>query len=193
MQSSQFFPDLHLDEPVLHALAKRWWLILLRGIVAILFGVVAFAWPHITLLSLVLVYGVFAIVDGLVALVTAATGGRAVSAWWLVLVGILSIAAGVVAFAWPGITALILILLIGAWAIAHGIVEIAAAIQLRKEIDNEWLLILAGVLSVVFGILVIAAPGAGALGLVWAIAAYAIVFGALLIGFSFRLRQYQTA
>jgi uncharacterized membrane protein HdeD (DUF308 family) len=193
MQTSQFIPFPHAAEPALHALAKRWWLLLLRGIVAILFGVVAFAWPGLTLLTLVLFYGAFAFADGVIALAAAVTGGRSVSTWWLVLVGILGIAAGIVSFAWPGMTALLLILLIGAWAIAHGVVEIIAAIQLRREIDHDWLLILAGLLSVAFGILVIVAPGAGALGLIWVIGAYSIVFGALLVGFSLQVRKHQLA
>jgi uncharacterized membrane protein HdeD (DUF308 family) len=189
MQSYIAFP--HVDESALHALAKRWWLILLRGVVAILFGIATFVWPGLTLLTLVLLYGAFALADGVIALAAAVTGRHAVSTWWLVLVGILGIAAGIVSFVLPGMTALILILLIGAWAIAHGIVEIIAAIQLRKEIDNDWLLILAGVLSVAFGILVIAAPGAGALGLIWAIGAYSILFGILLIGFAMQVRRHQ--
>ncbi|MBO0755478.1 MAG: HdeD family acid-resistance protein [Bradyrhizobiaceae bacterium] len=191
MQSSPHIAFPHAAESALHALAKRWWLILLRGLVAIVFGILAFAWPGLTLLTLVLLYGAFAFADGVVALAAAVTGRGSAPTWWLVLVGILGIAAGIVSFMLPGMTALILILLIGAWAIAHGIIEIAAAIQLRKEIRNDWLLVLAGVLSVAFGFLVIAAPGAGALGLVWAIAAYAILFGILLIGFSLQVRRYQ--
>jgi uncharacterized membrane protein HdeD (DUF308 family) len=191
MQSSPYIAFPHAAESALHALAKRWWLILLRGVVAILFGILAFAWPGLTLLTLVLLYGAFALADGVIALATAVTGRGSAPTWWLVLVGIFGIAAGIVSFMFPGMTALILILLIGAWAIAHGIVEIAAAIQLRKEISNDWLLVLAGVLSVAFGFLVIAVPAAGALGLVWAIGAYSILFGVLLIGFSLQIRGYQ--
>lgn len=191
MQSSPYIAFPHAAESALHALAKRWWLILLRGLVAIVFGILAFAWPGLTLLSLVLLYGAFALADGVIALAAAVTGRVSAPTWWLVLVGIFGILAGIVSFMFPGMTALVLILLIGAWAIAHGIIEIAAAIQLRKEIRNDWLLILAGVLSVAFGFLVIAAPGAGALALVWAIGAYAILFGALLIGFSLQVRKHQ--
>jgi uncharacterized membrane protein HdeD (DUF308 family) len=179
--------------PMLHALAKAWWLVLLRGIAAIVFGVLAFIWPGITLLTLVLLYGAFALVDGVIALISAFTcGPKPVPTWWLVVVGILGIAAGLVTFLWPGITALVLIVFIGAWAIAHGIFEIVGAIQLRKEIDNEWWLILAGALSVIFGIIVLVAPGAGALGLIWAISAYSIAFGILLVGFSLRLRKHDS-
>jgi uncharacterized membrane protein HdeD (DUF308 family) len=190
MQSSHTVPFPHVHDPLSHALAKRWWLLLLRGVVAVLFGVLAFVWPGLTLLTLVLFYGAFALADGVIALAAAITGSRSVPTWWLVLVGLLGIAAGIVTFVLPGMTAMVLILLIGIWAIAHGIVEIVAAIQLRKEIDNEWSLILAGLLSVGFGVLVVIAPGAGALGLVWAIGAYSIVFGALLIAFSLQVRKH---
>ncbi|MEZ5787997.1 MAG: HdeD family acid-resistance protein [Xanthobacteraceae bacterium] len=184
-----------LAEPShLHMLAKNWWLVLLRGIVSILFGIVAFAWPGLTLVTLVLFYGAFALVDGVIALASAFTGGaKPVPTWWLVLVGLAGIAAGIVTFLWPGLTAIVLVIFIGAWAVVHGIFEIIGAIKLRKEIENEWMLILAGIISVLFGLLVLFAPGAGALGLIWAIGAYAIVFGVLLIGLSFRLRKHKTA
>jgi uncharacterized membrane protein HdeD (DUF308 family) len=182
------------DRPMLHALAKCWWVLLLRGIAAILFGVLAFVWPGLTLVTLVLLYGAFALVDGVLSLIAAFTGAaKPVPTWWLVVVGLLGIAAGVVTFLWPGITAILLVLFIGAWALVHGIFEIIGAIQLRKEIDNEWLLILSGVLSVLFGIVVLIAPGAGALGLIWAIAAYSILFGIMFVALAFRLRSHRHA
>ena len=188
-------PDFaHAHRPMLHALARNWWIVLLRGIAAIVFGVLAFAWPGLTLLTLVLLYGAYALVDGIIALAAAFTGrAMPLPTWWLIVVGLLGIAAGLVTFLWPGITAIVLVLFIGAWAVAHGIFEIIGAIQLRHEIDNEWLLILAGALSVIFGIAVLAMPGAGALGLIWAIGAYSIVFGGLLVGFSLRLRKHLSA
>ena len=177
--------------PMLHALAKCWWLLLLRGLAAIAFGILAFLWPGLTLVTLVLLYGAFALVDGVLSLVAAFTGSaKPVPTWWLVVVGLLGIAAGAVTFLWPGITAILLVLFIGAWALVHGIFEIIGAIQLRKEIDNEWMLILGGVLSVLFGGIILIAPGAGALGLVWAIAAYSIVFGILFVALSLRLRKH---
>jgi uncharacterized membrane protein HdeD (DUF308 family) len=106
------------------------------------------------------------------------------------VVGLLGIAAGAVTFLWPGITAILLVLFIGAWTLVHGIFEIIGAIQLRKEIDNEWMLILGGVLSVIFGAIILIAPRAGALGLVWAIAAYSIVFGISFIALALRLRKH---
>jgi uncharacterized membrane protein HdeD (DUF308 family) len=182
------------DRPMLHALAKGWWLLLLRGIAAVVFGVLAFAWPGLTLVTLVLFYGAFALVDGVIALVAAFTGGaKPVPTWWLVVIGLLGIAAGVVTFMMPGITAVLLVLFMGVWALVHGIFEIIGAIQLRKEIDNEWMLILSGVVSVLFGLLVLIAPGAGALGLIWAIAAYSIVFGITFIALSLRLRSHKHA
>jgi uncharacterized membrane protein HdeD (DUF308 family) len=181
-------------QPVLHALAQSWWLVLLRGVAAIVFGVLTFAWPGLTLVTLVLLYGAYALVDGVCALAAAFTGGaKPVPTWWLIVVGLAGIAAGIVTFLWPGLTALLLILFIGTWAVAHGIFEIAGAIQLRKEIDNEWLLILAGAMSVLFGLVVLIAPGAGALGLIWVIGAYSIVFGALLVGLALRLRRHRHA
>jgi len=179
---------------MLHALAKAWWLVLLRGIAGIVFGVLAFMWPGLTLITLVLFYGAYALVDGVLALIAAFTGGtKPVPTWWLVVVGLLGIVAGLVTFLYPGITALVLIFFIGGWSIAHGVFEIVGAIKLRKEIDNEWWLILAGALSVIFGLIVLVAPGAGALALIWVIAAYSIVFGVLLVGLSLRLRKHRHA
>ena len=176
---------------LLHGLARYWWLLLLRGICAIVFGVLAFIWPGMTLVTLVLLYGAFALVDGVISLIAAFSGSaKPVPTWWLVVVGVLGIAAGVVTFVWPGITAILLVLFIGAWAFVHGIFEIIGAIQLRKEIDNEWMLILGGLLSVAFGVLVLVAPGAGALGLIWVIAGYSIVFGILFVALALRLRTH---
>lgn len=180
--------------PMLHALAKSWWLLLLRGIAGILFGVLAFAWPGLTLVTLVLFYGAYALVDGVLALVAAFTGGaKPVPTWWLIVVGLAGIAAGILTFMWPGVTAIVLIFFIGGWAIAHGVFEIVGAIRLRKEIDNEWWLILAGALSVIFGLMVIVAPGVGAITLVWVIGAYSIVFGIMFVGLSLRLRKHTHA
>jgi uncharacterized membrane protein HdeD (DUF308 family) len=134
-----------------HALAKNWWLLLLRGICAILFGVLTFVWPGITLLTLVLLYGAYALADGALALAEAVMGGAPAPRWWLALVGLFGVAAGILTFAWPGITALVLLLFIAGWAIATGVLQIVGAIRLRKEIENEWLLIASGVLSVIFG------------------------------------------
>jgi uncharacterized membrane protein HdeD (DUF308 family) len=175
---------------MLHALGRNWWLILLKGICALVFGILTFVWPGITLLTLVLLYGAYAFVDGILSLAAAITGGAPSPRWWLALVGLLGIAAGVLTVMWPGITALILLYFIAGWAIANGILEIAGAIRLRKEINDEWLLIASGILSLIFGILLFLMPGAGALGLVFVIGAFAIVYGCLLISFALRLRRH---
>jgi uncharacterized membrane protein HdeD (DUF308 family) len=175
---------------MVHALAKNWWLLLLRGIAAIIFGVLAFAWPGVTLLTLILFYGAFALVDGVLAIIAAITGGAPGPRWWLAIVGLLGIAAGLLTFLMPGLSALVLLFFIAGWAIATGVFQIIGAIQLRKEIDNEWLLILGGIISVLFGIGVMLAPGAGALALVWVIGTYAVIIGVLLVALAFRLKKH---
>jgi len=174
--------------PVLiDTVARNWRLILMRGLAAIAFGIVCFVWPAISLLALVLLWGAYAFVDGVGAIVW---GVR--SRWALMaVVGAVSVLAGVIAFVWPGITALALLYLIAAWAIVRGAAEIAAAIRLRRRIENEWLLALAGIASVVFGVLVALFPGAGALSVLWLIGSFAIVFGALAVALSLRLRSLQ--
>jgi uncharacterized membrane protein HdeD (DUF308 family) len=175
---------------LLHALAKNWWLLLLRGIAAIVFGVLAFAWPGLTLLTLILLYGAFALVDGVIAIITAIKGGAPTARGWLAIVGILGIAVGAFTFFLPGMTALILLFTMAGWAVAIGVLQIMGAIRLRKEIDNEWLLILSGVVSVLFGLGVVLYPGAGALALVWLIGTYAIIAGVLYIGLALRLKKH---
>jgi uncharacterized membrane protein HdeD (DUF308 family) len=175
---------------LVHALAKNWWLLLLRGIAAIVFGLLAFAWPGLTLLTLILFYGAFALVDGVLAVIAAITGGAPGSRWWLAIVGLLGIAAGLVTFLTPGLTALVLLIFIAAWAIATGVFQIIGAIRLRKEIDNEWLLILGGVISVLFGLSMMVAPGAGALALVWVIGIYSVITGVIFVALAFRLKKH---
>ncbi|SEG75887.1 HdeD family acid-resistance protein [Bosea lathyri] len=177
--------------PLLSALSGHWWLVLLRGIAAIIFGVLAFVWPGASLLALVMLYGCYALADGVLALVAAISGGAPALRWWLALIGVLGIAAGAIAFLWPGQVALFLVLLIGAWSICHGILEIIGAIALRKQIDHEWMLLLAGALSVLFGIAVLAWPASGALALIWLIGSYALLFGVLLVGLAFRLKTHR--
>jgi uncharacterized membrane protein HdeD (DUF308 family) len=176
--------------PMLHALAENWWLLLLRGIAAIIFGLLAFFWPGVTLLTLIFLWGAYAFVDGIFSLWAAISGRVAIAPrWWLAIVGVAGVVAGILTFAWPGITAVVLLLFIAAWAIVSGVFEIWGAIQLRKEIEGEWWLILAGVLSIAFGVILIGQPGVGALAVVWLIAWYAILLGCSLIGLSLRLRK----
>lgn len=175
---------------MLSVYAESWWAMVLRGVVAILFGVVAFFWPGITLTALVFLWGAYALVDGIFAVAAGIKSHGEYKRWWVLLIeGILGVLAGIVAFVMPGITALVLLILIGAWAIITGVFEITAAIQLRKHIKGEWLLALAGVCSIIFGALLFLNPVVGALAVVWLIGAYAIVFGVLLIALGLRLHN----
>jgi uncharacterized membrane protein HdeD (DUF308 family) len=179
-----------MEATMLEHLGRNWGWVVLRGVAAVLFGILAFAWPGITLAALVIVWGAYALADGILALVAAyRVRDQGKPFWSLVIVGLLGIAAGIVTFIWPGMTALLLLLFIAAWAVVMGIFQIVAAIRLRKEIQNEWLLALSGVLSVLFGIIMFVQPGAGALAVIWVIAAYAIVFGILLIWLGLRLKK----
>lgn len=169
-------------------LARTWWLVLVRGIAAIIFGILALIWPGITLLVLVIFFGAYAIVDGIFSIFSAFQQGEGSRAW-LIISGILGILAGLVAFIWPGITSLALLYVIAFWAIFTGIAEIMDGIRLRKVIDNEWTLILAGALSVAFGVLLLIWPGAGMLSLVWLIAIFAILYGIALVVLSFKVKK----
>jgi uncharacterized membrane protein HdeD (DUF308 family) len=172
-------------------LSSRWWAVALRGVAAILFGVITFVDPGVSLLALVILFGSWAIVDGSFNIASALRGRRDEKPWGaLLLEGVAGIAAGVLAIMWPGITALVLLWLIATWAIVTGVAEIVAAIRLRKSVRGEWLLALAGVLSIAFGVLLFLRPGAGALAITLWIGAYAIVFGALMLALSFRLRAW---
>lgn len=175
------------------AIVKNWWLFLLRGIAAVAFGLLALLYPGITLVALILFYGAYAIADGVFALAAGTLGGSAIAPrWWLILVGLIGIAVGVVTFMWPALTALVLLFFIAGWAIVTGVFQIVGAIRLRKEIGNEWLLILNGAVSVLFGVVVFVMPGAGALALIWLIALYAILYGILMIAFALRVRNHRT-
>lgn len=178
----------------LHRLSLNWGWVMLRGAVAVLFGVMAIFLPNITLAVLVIIWGAYAVADGLVAVVAAwrvRDQGRPF--WALLIIGLLGIGAGVVTLMWPAITAIALLLIIAAWAIVMGICEVVAAIRLRREIQGEWLLGLSGLVSLALGLFLIVQPGAGALALIWVIGIYAIVFGALLITLGLRLRKHALA
>jgi uncharacterized membrane protein HdeD (DUF308 family) len=170
-------------------LSRYWWLVVLRGVAAVIFGVLAFIWPGMTLNVLIILFAAYALVDGVSGIITAISDRKSNERWWVFLLeGLVGVAAGILAFLYPGMTAFALLYFIAVWAIITGIMEIIAAIRLRKEIDNEWMLALGGVASVIFGLLLIIFPGGGALALIWLIAAYAIIFGILLIVLGFRLR-----
>jgi uncharacterized membrane protein HdeD (DUF308 family) len=178
-------------DTLLKHFGTNWWLVALRGLFAVIFGILALALPAITLLALVILFGAYALADGILALIAGykmRDSGKPV--WPMVVIGILGVAAGVLTLMWPGITALVLLAFIAAWALVTGVFQIVAAIRLRKEIQHEWLLILSGVLSVLFGVAMLISPGAGALAVIWIIGAYAIVFGVMLLILGFNLRKH---
>jgi uncharacterized membrane protein HdeD (DUF308 family) len=169
--------------------SRSWWLVALRGAAAILFGICAFAWPGVTLVVLALLWGCYAVVDGVMALVAGwRVRDTGAPVWPLALLGLLGVLAGLTAIVSPGVATLALVTLVGAWAIVTGVLEIVAAIRLRKAIEGEWMLALAGAASVALGLFVLARPGVGAIALAWWIGAYAIAFGVLLVVLGFKLR-----
>lgn len=172
---------------MLELMGRNWWVLVVRGIAAVILGVAVLVWPNIAISVLVLLWGAYAVVDGIFALV-AAFQGRTTNRWITGLEGVVSIIAGVIAFFWPGITAMALLYVVGAWAILTGILELVAAIQLRKEISGEFWMGLSGVLSVVFGVLLFLFPGAGMLSVLWLLGVYEIAFGISTIILGFRLR-----
>ncbi|MDQ3780864.1 MAG: HdeD family acid-resistance protein [Chloroflexota bacterium] len=174
---------------MLGLLARNWWALALRGVIAILFGFMAWIWPDLTVRALVLLFGAYALVDGVFAIVAAASGAGGRRWWALVIEGLLGIAVGLITMVWPDLTALALLYFIASWAIITGVLEIFAAFELRREIEGEWLLGLGGLASILFGLILIVFPGDGALALIWLIGAYAIFFGALLIGLAWRVRS----
>ena len=177
---------------MVRTLSQNWWLVVLRGVLAILFGILTFIWPAITLLTLVVVFGVYAIVDGLIAVWTGLSRTKDSSRWWIFLLeGLISIGAGVIALFQPGLATLVLIYMIASWAVITGILEIVAAIRLRNELTNEWMLALGGLVSIALGVLLFLQPLAGGIAIIWTVAAYAIIFGILLVILGFRLRNWR--
>jgi uncharacterized membrane protein HdeD (DUF308 family) len=174
---------------MLHTLTANWWALALRGLAAVLFGLLTFFLPGITLVTLVLLFGAYALVDGLFNVI--AFFRVASHQWALLIEGVIGIITGVLTFAWPAITAIVLLYVIAFWAILTGILEIIAGIRVRKVVANEWLLLVMGVLSFLFGVLILFAPGAGALAIVLWIGAYALVFGIFLLALAFRLRWHR--
>ena len=170
-------------------LVKNWWVFVLRGLLGITFGVLAILWPALTLIGLVWAFAAYAIVDGLFQGFSATTRHEDFDRWWLILLeSLFGIIFGVVAFLWPGITVMALSLLFISWALLTGMVEIAAAIELRKQIHNEWLLALSGVLSIIVAVFMIIWPSVSVIAAALMIGVYAIVFGMILIVLGLRLR-----
>lgn len=174
---------------MIQMLSRHWWVLALRGVLAIIFGILALLWPGLVLGTLILLFGAYAFVDGVFAIIAGIRAYGDNKRWWVMLIeGLLGVAVGILTFLWPITAGMVLLYFIAAWAIVTGIFEIIAAIQLRREISGEWLMILSGVLSVLFGIVIIIFPGAGALSITWILGAYAILFGILFIILAFRLR-----
>jgi uncharacterized membrane protein HdeD (DUF308 family) len=186
-ERNEIMADVAQPQPMLSSVAGRaWWTLVLRGVVAVLFGLAALFWPGKTLFVLILFFGAYTLVDGIFAIV----GGIMDSSrrWLLLIEGVLGVVAGLILLARPDLGALVLLYVIAIWAIVTGVMEVLAAISLRREIDNEWLMILGGALSVIFGVILAVLPGAGLLSLTWLIGAFAIIFGVAFIVFGFRVR-----
>jgi len=171
-------------------LSRYWWMTLLRGLFWIVFGIVVLATPGISLLALTLALGVVMFVDGIINIVNAFSGRKEHDDWWvLLLVGLAGVGIGILTFYNPAATALAVVFYVAIWAVATGLLEIVAAVRLRKQIQGEIWLALAGIASVVFGVLLVVRPGAGALTLLWLIGFYAIAFGVLLVLLAFKVRS----
>jgi uncharacterized membrane protein HdeD (DUF308 family) len=171
-------------------LASRWGWVVTRGVLGIVFGLIAFSRPGAMAFSMVLLFGCFAFAAGVATIIAAARSGRAGESWGALLVeGLLGLAVGAVALLWPASTALAFVWMIGAWAIASGALEIASAIKLRKILEHEWLLAIGGALSIAFGLLMFYRPLAGGVAVVWWLGAYALMFGVVMVVLGFRLRS----
>ncbi|MES2467447.1 MAG: DUF308 domain-containing protein [Verrucomicrobiota bacterium] len=172
-------------------LRRTWWLLLLRGLMAIAFGVLSWVQPGISLAALVMLFGVYALIDGVAGVWSSLAGHKDDGHWWVLLLwGVVGVGVGTLTLSAPGITALALLFYIALWAVATGVLQIVAAVRLRKEIEGEWLLGLSGLASVAFGVVLMARPMAGAVALLWIIATYAILFGILLVVLAFKARSF---
>ena len=179
-----------MSHQAMNFLERNWWVPLVRGIAAILFGIAAFVWPGLTVAALVLLFGAYVLVDGVFGVIDSIRYRNRIANWgWWLLDGVLGIVVGALTLFMPGVSAFVLLMFIAGWAIVGGVLRIVAAIQLRKRIEGEWLLVLSGVLSVLFGVLLVVLPGAGILSLVWLIGFWAVLFGVTLIALAFRLRR----
>jgi uncharacterized membrane protein HdeD (DUF308 family) len=178
---------------MVNALARNWWALLIRGIAAIVFGVLAFLWPGGAIVAIGILFGAYAFVDGIFAIVAAVRAAETHDRWWpLVIEGAVGLLVAAITFYDLRITLLALYFTIAAWAFVTGILEIVAALELRKSIANEGWLILGGALSILFGLLMVWRPLAGALAVIWIVGAYAVAFGIALIGLALRLRGHKT-
>lgn len=175
---------------MLGAMCRRWWVLLVRGLAAIALGICAIVWPGITLLALVYLFGAFTLIDGVASMMLGFHGEADGTIWWtMVVLGVLAVIAGIIAFAWPGLTLVALLVIVGVSAIVRGVFEVIAAIRLRKDIEDEWILGLSGGLSIVFGGLILWRPDVGLLAIALLIGAYMLALGALAVALSLRLRR----
>ena len=175
---------------MLERFSRNWWMYALRGVMAIILGVVAFVRPDQALQALVLVFGAYALVDGVFAMVVGIASHPYFKRWWAVLLeGLAGVVIGLLTLFWPNITGMALLYFIAAWALITGIFEIVAAIQFRSVITGEWMLIFGGLLSILFSVLLVVFPAAGAVSVIWMIGIYAIIFGISEIIFAFRLNS----
>lgn len=172
-------------------MARYWWVLAVRGIAAVLFGVLAFVLPELTLAVLVALFAAYLLVDGVMLLVSLVRGDRAArrSVWAVAIMGVLGVVAGIAAFLWPGITALVLLFLVAFWAISMGVFQVVAAIRLRREIEGEFWMALGGIISIAFGVFLLVSPGAGLLSLVWLVGIWAVAFGITNLVLAWRLRS----
>lgn len=174
------------------SLAQRWWTVAIRGVAGIAFGILTFVAPASSLMALVILFGAYALIDGAVNMGMAIRGAQLGRRWGsLIFEGVASMVAGALTLLWPSISALVLLMVIAAWAVVRGISSLVAAVRLRKQIRGEWLLALSGLLSIAFGVLLFLFPAAGALALVFWIGAFALVHGGVLLALAFRLRAWQ--
>lgn len=173
---------------------RNWWIMALRGLFAVIFGLIALVAPGIALLAFIYVFAAYALIDGGIAIITAIQERELLDRWgWVLFEGILSILAGIIAFANPSLTAVVLLYIIAAWAIVTGIMEIVTAFVIREFVSREWILALAGIASVAFGIILFISPGAGILSILWLVGIYGIVFGLLFIVRAFQLRSWASS
>ena len=171
-------------------LHRTWWVLLLRGVAAIIFGVLTWMQPAASAAALVLVFGAYVFVDGLLGIYAAIKSRKESRHWWLVLLwGLTGVVVGVLTAINPAMTALVLTIYIGVWALMTGVLQIVAALRLRKEIQGEWVLVLGGLLSLLFGIFVLAQPGAGMMAMLWVLATYAVIFGVLMVILAFKIKK----
>ena len=175
---------------MLTTVCKRWWVLMVRGLAAIALGICAMVLPEVTLIALVFLFGTFTIIDGIAAILLGCRGEADGTVWWtMVILGLVAVAAGIAAFAWPDLTLLVLATIIAVSAIVRGTFEIYAAIALRKELDDEWILGLSGAMSVIFGALIMFRPGAGLIAITLLIGAYMLALGVFAIALALRLRM----